>query len=154
MTFKEGLLKARGQITFIVALALSTGVIIYLETLDTEARIQQRVTAELARRGGTGAMPSPALDSSVRQTLRQAEEAYAADPAAAANRAAILMSLSTAVQLGILTPDEGKSRVRVVMDRMAQQRGETSVALASALQAVAVTFPDLQAQTTALENGS
>ena len=56
MTFREGLLQARGQIVFILALAISTGVIIYLESLDTDSRIRSRVEDSLAReRGGSGA---------------------------------------------------------------------------------------------------
>lgn len=154
MTFKDGLLKARGQITFVAALAISTGIIIYLENLDTEARIQSRIASELARRGGTNATTSPALEISVRQTLQQAQDAYAADPAASANRAAILVSLSTAVRLGVLTQDEGLTRVRKVVDELAQRPRDRNVELSSALQAVAATFPSLQERVVTLQSGT
>ncbi len=154
MTFREGLLKARGQLTFIAALAISTGIIIYLETLDTEAHIQSRVASEIARRNGSAAEPAPALRGAVRSTLAQSEEAYAADPSSATNRAALLISLSTAVRLGILKPEEGLSKAQKVVDEIAQRRGETNIALSSALSAAAATFPSLQERVSTLQSGS
>jgi hypothetical protein len=144
LTFREGLLKARGQITFIVALALSTGVIIYLEALDTEERIQSRVTTELARQRNAPATVSPSIEAAVRANLTRAEQAYAADPGNEAHRAALLTSLSSAVQLGIRKPDEGLSGAQRILDEIEGQPGDRNPAVASALGAAALAFPSLQ----------
>jgi hypothetical protein len=144
LTFRDGLLKARGQLTFIAALAISTGIIIYLETLDTEEHIQGRVATELARQRNAPPSISPAVDALVRANLQRSTEAYGSDPAAAANRAALLMSLSSAVQLGILKPEDGLSRAERVLSDMERQRGEANAVLDAALGAAAVAFPSLQ----------
>jgi hypothetical protein len=144
LTFREGLLKARGQLTFIAALAISTGIIIYLEALDTEERIQGRVATELSRQRNAPASISPSIEEAVRANLRKSEEAYASDPAAAANRAALLVSLASAVQLNILKPEDGFARVQRVVSDMEHQKGETSPVLTAALGSAAVAFPSLQ----------
>jgi hypothetical protein len=144
LIFRENLLKARGQITFIAALAISTGIIIYLETLDTEERIQGRVAAELARQRHAPPNISPAVDARVRANLQRSEEVYSAEPNAAAPRAALLVSLASAVQLSILKPEDGLARVQRVLADMERQKGEVTPVLASALGAVAVAFPSLQ----------
>ncbi len=149
MSFREGLLKARGQITFIVALALSTGVIIYLEALDTEERIQSRVTAEVARQRNAPPV-SPPIEAAVRANLARAEQAYAADPNNAAHRAALLTSLSSAVQLGIRRPDEGLAGAQKVLDGIESQRGDQNPVVGSALGVAALAFPSLQDRITRL----
>jgi hypothetical protein len=143
LSFREGLLKARGQITFIVALAISTGFIIYLEALDTEDRIQSRVATELARQKNAPAVP-PSVEAAVRTNLARAEEAYAADPTNQALRAALLTSLSSAVQLGIRQPDEGLAGARKVLEEIERQRGDQGPVVGSALGAAALAFPQLQ----------
>jgi hypothetical protein len=97
VTFREGLLKARGQIAFVTALVLSTAFIIYLEALDTEERIQSRVSAELARQRSPQASMPPPLLSAVTAAIHRAEDAYKQEPDAAANRASVLASVSSAV---------------------------------------------------------
>jgi hypothetical protein len=144
LTFREGLLKARGQITFIVALAISTGVIIYLEALDTEDRIQSRVAAEVARQRRAPAPVSSPIEAAIRTNLNRAEEAYAADPANVAHRAALLTSLSSAVQLGIRKPEEGLAGVQKILDDIEKRTGEQTPTLGSALGAAALAFPSLQ----------
>ncbi|MBM6582142.1 hypothetical protein ILT44_18225 [Microvirga sp. BT689] len=144
MIFREGLLKARGQITFIAALAISTGIIIYLETLDTEERIQGRVAAELARQRNAPPSISPAIDARVRANLQRSEEVYSAEPDAAVSRAALLVSLASAVQLSILKPEDGLTRVQRIIADMERQKGEVTPVLVSALGAAAVAFPSLQ----------
>lgn len=154
MTFKEGLLKARGQITFVVALAVSTGIIIYLEALDTEARIQARVAAEMSRQK-VAATPAPQpLQAAVGTALREAQASYASDPGAAANRATLLASVSGAVQLGVLDPEDGFSRIRKVLDEMEQRPGERTSALVSALGVTAAAFPTLQDRIARLSSAS
>jgi hypothetical protein len=144
LTFREGLLKARGQITFIAALAISTGIIIYLETLDTEERIQGRVASELARQRNAPPSISPAVDARVRANLQRSEEVYSAEPTAPTARAALLMSLASAVQLSILRPEDGFARAQRVIADMERQTGEVTPVLVSALGAAAVAFPTLQ----------
>ncbi|MFC4170790.1 hypothetical protein ACFOYU_01770 [Microvirga sp. GCM10011540] len=144
MTFKDGLLKARGQITFVLALAISTGIIIYLEALDTEQRIQARVAAELAQRNAASASAPPALQAAVRSALRRSEEVYAREPRADEARAGLLTSFAAAVQLGVMEPGDGLSQVQKILDEMEQNRGELSASLISALGLAAATFPSLQ----------
>ena len=144
MTFRDGLLKARGQLVFVTALIFSTAVIIYLEALDTEERIQSRVSAEVARQRGAPASASPPLVSAVTTLVRKAQDAYGQEPEAAANRASVLTSVSSAVQLGIIGSAEGQSRIQRILDDMERRPGERNVALASALAVTAATFPSLQ----------
>jgi hypothetical protein len=144
LTFREGLLKARGQITFIAALTISTGIIIYLETLDTEERIQGRVATELARQRNAPPSISPAIDARVKANLQRSEEIYSAEPTAAASRAALLTSLASAVQLSILRPEDGLTRAQRVIADMERQTGEVTPVLNSALGTAAVAFPSLQ----------
>ncbi|MCD6070010.1 MAG: hypothetical protein K0S42_526 [Microvirga sp.] len=144
MTFREGLLKARGQITVIAALAISTGIIIYLETLDTEQRIQGRAATELARQRNAPLSISPEISAKVRANLQRSEEIYSSEPNAAASRAALLTSLATAVQLSILRPEDGLTRVQKVIADMERRTGEVTPVLVSALGAAAVAFPSLQ----------
>lgn len=154
MTFREGLLKARGQLTFIAALAISTGIIIHLEALDTEAHIQGRVATELSRQRNAPATVAPGVDAAVRTNLRRSEEAYAAQPGAPETRAALLAALSSAVQLGIVRPEDGLSRAQRVLADMERQRGEPSAVVDAALGTVAVAFPTLQERVAALSGGS
>ena len=144
MTFREGLLKARGQIAFVTALLLSTAFIIYLETLDTEERIQSRVSAELARQRGAPASISPSLRTAVTAAMRKAQEAYEQEPDAAANRASLLTSVSSAVQLGIIGSAEGHPQIQRILDDIERKPGERNATLASALAVTAATFPSLQ----------
>ncbi|WP_134500352.1 hypothetical protein [Microvirga pakistanensis] len=144
MSFRTGLLRARGQITFIIALALSTSFIIYLETLDTEARIQGQVATELSRQRNAPAFVAPATDAAVRASLQRAEESYAAAPDAAVNGAALLASLSAAVQLSILKPEDGLSRAQRVLSDAEGRKGEIAPVFVAALGTAAVAFPSLQ----------
>jgi hypothetical protein len=142
VTFREGLLKARGQITFVAALAISTGIIIHLEALDTEERIQARVAAEISRQKENAAAAPQPLRAAVGVALRQAEEAYARDPAA--NRALLLTSVSGAARLGVMETSEGLARIGKALDSIEQNPGERSAALVSALGVAAAAFPTLQ----------
>ena len=154
MTFRDGLLKARGQIAFVTALVLSTAFIIYLEALDTEERIQARVSAELARQRSAPASVSPPLLSAVTTAIRRAQEAYEREPDAAASRASLLASLSSAVQLGIIGSAEGHSQVERILDHIERKPAEQNVTLASALAVTAATFPSLGDRVTRLLSAS
>ncbi|HEX2554973.1 MAG TPA: hypothetical protein VHL98_14835 [Microvirga sp.] len=144
MIFREGLLEARGQIVFILALAISTGVIIYLEALDTEERIRGRIDAALVgSRPAPAAVPEPVADRA-RAALRRAEEAYTAAPAAPEARAALLTALAGAVQLGVVAAGETRPRVETVLAAIESDRAAPPTGLAAALGVVAAAFPDLQ----------
>lgn len=149
--FRDGLLKARGQIAFVLALAISTGVIIYLEALDTEQRIQARVEEEIARRGAGPRETASHLRQvsaetrrAVATALRQAEEAYAASPTAPEAVAALLTALSTAVQTGLLSHPDALPRAEGALSGLPAQAGTPPPVLAAAMSASLATFPSLQ----------
>ncbi len=143
MIFREGLLQARGQIVFILALGISTGVIIYLEALDTEDRIRGRVQEALVGSGGAAPTAAPVAERA-RAALRRAEEAYAANRAAPDARAAMLTSLSAAVQLGLMGSGEARPRAEEILAAIEADRTPPSPLLASALSAASAAFPALQ----------
>src|SRR5687768_14589972 len=97
MSFGEGLLRARGQIAFLLALACSTIAIIYLETLDVEGRIRTQLTGELGASGSVSASRSDGLEQAARTALNTASEPDLTDPEPVAERAAAL----NAVVIGI-----------------------------------------------------
>ena len=143
MIFREGLLEARGQIVFILALTVSTAVIIYLEALDTEDRIRGRIEEALVGDRAAVSAPAPIADRA-RAALRQAEEAFAANQAAPEARAALLTALAGAVQLGTLAPGEARPRAQAVLAAVEADRTAPPPGLAAALGVAAATFPDLQ----------
>lgn len=151
MSFRDGLLKARGQIAFILALAISTGVIIKLEALDTEERIQARVAEQLALReaashtSGITAVPaSSEARTAVMKALRRAEEAFAASPSAPEPVAALLTALSAAVQVGVLSAAEALPRAEGALASLPAQTGSPPPVLEAAMSAALVSFPSLQ----------
>jgi hypothetical protein len=135
VSFRDNLLKARGQIAFISALVVSTAVIVHLETLDTEGRIQERLT---------GTAPSGAVPVSVRilaeAALRRAREAHATAPGSDETRAALLVAASAAVQAGALPQSDG-----LALAQAAAGDGRAGTpALAAAMAQAAATFPALR----------
>ena len=152
--FREGLLKARGQLTFVAALAVSTGIIIYLETLDTQARIQNQVATELARQKNAPPSLSPSTEAAIKANLQAAQGAYGANPGIASNRATLLLSVSSAVQVGILRPEDGFAQAQKVLDEIERRPGEPSPVLASALGVAALAFPTLQDRIARLNAGA
>jgi hypothetical protein len=76
--------------------------------------------------------------------MRRAQEAYGREPETAGNRTAMLTSVSSAVQLGIVASQEGLSQVQKVLDDMERKPGERNANVASALAVAAATFPTLQ----------
>jgi hypothetical protein len=141
--FREGLLEARGQIVFILALTVSTAVIIYLEALDTEDRIRGRIEEALVGGGAAVSAPAPIADRA-RAALRRAEEAFAANPAAPESRAALLTALAGAVQLGALGAGEARPRAQAVLAAVEADGAAPPPGLAAALGVAAAAFPDLQ----------
>ncbi|HYF56222.1 MAG TPA: hypothetical protein VEA41_18355 [Salinarimonas sp.] len=134
MSFRDNLLKARGQIAFISALAVSTAVIIHLENLDTEGRIQARLT------GAAPAAVPETVRSRAEDALRRAREAHAAAPGADETRAALLVAASAAVQAGALPQADG-----LALAHAAAGDGRAATpALAAAMAQAAMTFPALR----------
>jgi hypothetical protein len=141
---REGLLQARGQIVFILALAVTTGVIIYLEALDTEDRIRGRIEEALVgSRASAAPVPEPVAERA-RAALRRAEEAFAADRLAPDARATLLTALSAAVQLGLVGPAEARPRADEVLAAIESDGTPPPPQLAAALSAAAAAFPPLQ----------
>lgn len=98
MAQSEALNGARGHIAWIVALALSTTAIIYLENLDIgQPKRSHAVLAELAE--------------SATQALVVAEQRHLSTPADPDAAIGLILALSVAVQAGVLDPAEGRSRV-------------------------------------------
>lgn len=142
MSFRQGLLAARGQIAFVSALAVCTAVIIHLENLDTEERIRERVATELAR-GQAPASP-PAARAVADAALRRAEEAHGARPESPDAQAALITALSAAVQLGALEAETARPRVEALLGGAEGADAAPPPALAASLSAAAAAFPGLR----------
>lgn len=142
VTFRAGLLQARGQIVFIAALAVSTAVIIRLESLDTDSRIRNQVEESLVRERGN--IPPAVLRERAAAALRQAEEAYARSPNTSENRAGVLTALAGAVLLGSMERGQAAARLDEVLRAVEADPAPTAPVLAAALSATAAAFPALQ----------
>ena len=150
MSFREGLLQARGQIVFILALTISTGVIIWLEALDTEQRIQGRVQEALLQ--GAPRASGPLADRA-EAALRRAEEAYARDSRASESRAALLTAQAAAVQLGLRRAEDLRSRTEEVLAGIEADRTPATPGLAAALTAAGAVMPALRERIARLPAG-
>lgn len=135
MSFIEGLRIARGQIVWILALAVSTAVIVHLEQLDTEDRINARLLAAGVRAPDLPEGYADTLDGLLDE-LRAAGEVGPADPD---RRAAHLIALSAAILSGRIS--SGAARAEV--ERVAVWPGEASPALRAARAQIALLYPDL-----------
>lgn len=102
--FSENLLRARGQIAWILALTLSTAIIIHLESMDTEVRIQDGIKTSIAAAKG---LDGPTLDL-VASALKEARAAYGAQPTDPAAQTAMIVAVASAVQAGVLDRTEGQ----------------------------------------------
>jgi hypothetical protein len=146
VSFRQGLLAARGQIAFVSALAVCTAVIIHLENLDTEERIRERVATELARGQAPASPPaaSPADRAVADAALRRAEEAHGARPESPDAQAALITALSAAVQLGALEAETARPRVEALLGGAEGADAAPPPALAASLSAAAAAFPGLR----------
>lgn len=150
MSFREGLLQARGQIAFIAALAISTGIIIYLENIDTSARIREQVMARLGTTGTADAPLSPELQPSLEAAAATGRAAYAADPSLALNRAAGLNAAALSVAHGFGSIGE---QHRIIEAVLADLQGASRVeiqSLAPALALVSAAMPQYQPEISTL----
>lgn len=142
MAFRDGLLQARGQIVFILALTITTAIVIHLETLDTGHRIRTSVEESLGRERGS--VVPQALRNRADAALRRAEAAYAGAPNAVENRAAVLAALAGAAQSGALDHEQARTRADAVLRSIEADASPPAPVLAAALSAAAVAFPALQ----------
>ncbi|ESR27172.1 hypothetical protein [Lutibaculum baratangense] len=136
MTFREGLLRARGQIAFILALAISIAVIVRLEHLGTQAHVEARVEERLAELSDTSA----ATRDLVRKALRRAEAAQGASPYDPAGAAALATSLAAGRLSATIDPEEARRRIEPLLPTL---MGDDSAGSLAALSAVALAFPGL-----------
>jgi hypothetical protein len=141
VSFKENLIKARGQIVFIVALVVSVVAIIWLEAFDPVP----------PRNGPPELRPMPeSVLAAAGAALKSAEADYAADPRSETALAAMLTALATAVQVGLLTEAEGSNRVEQIVIEMEAKNARDGPMLTAALSLAAATFPRLQQRIAAL----
>lgn len=150
MSFRDGLLRARGQIAFLVALVASTAVIIYLETLDAEGRIRDQVVASLAVGGEIEAAPSADLEATVEAALGRARDAFALDPQPQANRAAVLNAAVLGIARGIGSSAQHRLDAETVLNLLEGETPGEAQAVAPALVLLAVAVPEYQPRVSAL----
>jgi|TARA_R100000935_G_C2765132_1_gene135287 hypothetical protein len=134
MTFKDGLLVARVQIAWILALLVSTTLIITLEALDTEERISARLSAV-----GVTAVDDPARLEFVATVLDEARTAFVADPGRADVRAAYLVAVAAAVPAGILDRATATDAARSAL----AAGPVNTLAMRAAVAQAAITLPEI-----------
>ena len=131
MSNNEALRGARGQIVWILALAISTTAIIYLERLDMGAPT-------------SSVMPDHFQTTDARLTaktvmmLAEAEARLAAAPNDPEAAASLLLALTVAVQVGSINEGTGRARVKSISNRAAMAGPEWQPLMVWA----AMTFPD------------
>jgi hypothetical protein len=109
MMFSEGLLRARGQIVFILALAVSMVIIVGLEALSTEERIQAEVEQRLAIATADRSRAEESL-----RVVTASQAAFDATPGANTARD-VLVALIAAVRSGGLTHADAEDRAAAVL---------------------------------------
>jgi hypothetical protein len=112
MSRSEGLMGARGQIVWILALVVSTGAIIYLERLDMSVPHADAKGAVLQLRDGALAADATLALAAAEARMTEAPD----DPEAAAQ---LLLALSVAVQAGALDVEAGRTRADAVHGKAA-----------------------------------
>ncbi len=110
----EAMTGARGQITWIGALVLSTTAIIYLERLDIGTP-------------GRSSVVSADMAATATSTLAAAEQDHQASPKDAGSATALLLALSVAVQAGAVDAADAKARVAALRAQSAGAPGSDAV---------------------------
>ena len=147
--FQNGLLKARRQIAFTLALVLSTSGIIYLETIDAEERIRDHVTAEMAT-GADSETRSPALEQALRGTIERSVSRYTAAPELAETQAPLLVAAALGIAHEIGDHNSHYRRVEEVLARLEREPSLRTDELGAALALIAGALPQLEARALAL----
>jgi hypothetical protein len=138
MRFKEGLVRARGQIAFILALAVSTAIIVRLEYLSTEQYIEKRITDGVVARNTSDPVVQALADSA----LRRARAAAAAAPLSSEDRAALATALASSRLVGAASDEDALVEAKVLFGEL--ERGDTALGDA-ARSVLAAAFPELAA---------
>ena len=132
MSSNEALRGARGQIVWVLALAISTTAIIYLESLDIGAPTPAAMPDRLQT---TDAM----VTAKTVMMLAEAEVRFAAAPNDPGAAASLLLALTVAVQVGSINEGTGRARAKSINDRAAMAGIEWQPLMVWA----AITFPHL-----------
>lgn len=141
MRFSEGFIRARGQIVFVLALVVSTAIIVRLEYLGTE----ERTRAEVERR--LEAAMDPESVELTALALAHAEARFAAE-GSRENRGALLVAISLAARQGLVDEEEGERRARQLMTNPPTE--PPSAAFDAGVAAAAASFPALVEEAQAL----
>lgn len=150
MSFRGGLLQARGQIIFIVALVCSTAVIVQLEYLDTTNRIRQQVLAAVSTTGEATGSLSPTLAEMAPSVIDEGRDDYAADPAAPGARAAALNAAVLGLAQGVGRARQHLDLIEQVVSALEAGSREDIALVAPALMLTGAAVPDLEARISAL----
>lgn len=145
MSFREGLLQARGQIAFLLALVCSTAVIIYLEAFDTQARIRDQVVAEMA--SGPAAQRSPEFDQAARIAIETARSEFSN---LVAHRAAVLNATVLGIAQNLESADVLRQEADKVLTLIEDGDQEQTWQLAPALALLAAAVPEFEPRVVAL----
>ncbi|NGP16450.1 hypothetical protein [Devosia aurantiaca] len=147
MSFRDGMLQARGQIVFIAALLCSTAAIVYLEYFDTTGRIRDQVIAAQATTGSKAPVLAPDF---VGTAMQMGEDAYGADPSTAGNRAAALNAAVLGLSQGLGQPAQHRQSLEQVIATLEAEAPSAAQEVAPALALVAAAVPDLEPRVRAL----
>lgn len=150
MSFREGMLQARGQIVFIAALVCSTAAIVYLEYLDTTGRMRDEVVAAAATTGEATPSWSAEWQSAAQSAISQGQGAYAADPANSIARVAALNAAVIGLAHGIGSAAEHRQAIEKVLTSLETDGSKADEALAPALALVAAASPQYKTRIMAL----
>ena len=147
MSFRDGMLQARGQIVFIAALIFSTVAIVYLEYLDTTGRIRDQV---IAAQAVTGAVAPPLAPEVVGSAMQRGRDAYGTDSSTAGNRAAALNAAVLGLAQGLDQPAQHRQLLEQVIATLEAEAPSSAREVAPALALVAAAVPDLEPRVRAL----
>jgi hypothetical protein len=150
MKFREGLLQARGQIAFLLALACSMSVIIYLETLNASERIRAQVVAEAGMTGQSVEPRSDNLTAAVRLAIDNNRVAFDGDPGAPAYQAGMLNAAVLGIAFGVGPVEDKKKDAETVLALIEAGNRQDLWALAPALGLLAAAVPEFESRVLAL----
>ncbi|WP_108397268.1 hypothetical protein [Devosia submarina] len=150
MSFRDGLLQARGQIVFIAALVCSTAAIVYLESLDTTERLRAQVVASVMATGSASPSLTPQLRPVIEAAVEDSSRAFEADPATLATQATALDAAVLGLIHGIGTRARHEEIVERILDQLEATDTENALAIAPSLGLAAAAMPDLQSRISAL----
>lgn len=149
MSFREGLLRARGQIAFLLALVGSTVAIIHLETVDAEARIREQLVGELGASGRILGAGSSELALAARTAIDAARDGLTNQDSVAL-RAATLNAAVVGISRGIGPAEAHRQEADQVLSLIENGDSQQIRALAPALVLLAAAMPEFEPRVLAL----